>query len=107
MRNMNMEAEEAQEVDEEDSELGLSFFELPLAFNSPRHLQPVLGVDLIMQVGGEYVAGVECNELFTADMENEGEDEDSFCSSGDLSECRSGPTRCDQDTTLCQAGVLG
>ena len=31
------------------------------------------------------------NHVVVLDMENEREDEDRVCSSGDLSECRSGP----------------
>eukprot|EP00092_Neocalanus_flemingeri_P035149 GFUD01038251.1.p1 GENE.GFUD01038251.1~~GFUD01038251.1.p1 ORF type:complete len:1354 (-),score=488.66 GFUD01038251.1:404-4465(-) len=49
VRNMNIEAEEAYEVDEDDSEPVDSFCKLPLAFSCPRHLQPVQGVEMIMQ----------------------------------------------------------
>ena len=58
---------------------------------------------------GEVVDGGDNDdkEVVNVDMEDEGEDEDSVRSPGDLSECRSGPPRRDQDTALCQAGVLG
>ena len=49
LRNINLEAEEAQEVDEEDGESD-KFSELPLAFSCPRHLQTDQGVDVVMQV---------------------------------------------------------
>ena len=52
LRNIHLEAEEAQEVDEEEDELVFTFDDLPLVFNCPRHLQSDQAVDMIMQVRG-------------------------------------------------------
>ena len=49
LRNIHLEAEEAQEVDEEEDELVFTFDDLPLVFNCPRHLQSDQAVDMIMQ----------------------------------------------------------
>jgi len=49
MRNIHLEAEEAQEVDEEEDELVFTFDDLPLVFNCPRHLHSDQAVDMIMQ----------------------------------------------------------
>ena len=50
LRNINLETEEALEVDEEDDELVFTFDDLPLVFSCPRHWQADPAVDMIMQV---------------------------------------------------------
>ena len=50
LRNVHLDAEEAQEVDEEEGELLFTFDDLPLVFNCPRHWQSDQAVDMSMQV---------------------------------------------------------
>ena len=50
----------------------------------------------------------ESGDMFTSDVENERDDEDSVCNPGDLSESRVGPPDLTKtQSTLCQIGVLG
>ena len=50
LNNLNIEAEEAQEVDEDDNSLVFTFDDIPLVFNSPRHIHQDQTVELMMQV---------------------------------------------------------
>ena len=94
LRQMTVETEEGVEVDEVEEGLGtLSYADLPIVFNCPRHRQEADKIELMTQVGDIAMLF----EIFIfqsstdSDLEDERAYENGLRSPGDLSQCGRGP----------------